>query len=198
MADINFALTACALSFVLACGLSVLISYFIMKTRVEKNEKVFMQKLSQLDDGISRLNDETAACRKDINEAKTQCDLLKKDIEKKSAEFAARLAEANSENETVMKKIEKINVKFADVNDRMNVLDSTIKNIERMKDFEINGEESPYFFDENNCYEQENIKEKIISGAQKMANFVSDLSIDAIAGTAFGIVNAVKKHFDKD
>lgn len=200
MDDMKFVLSACALVFVLACGVSVLISYFLIKARVAKNEEVFMRKIRELTDGIDSLKNDMAENAAGIDALDKKCETLRGEYEKTAVHYAEQTEELRSEIESVKTENKKSDMKFADINDRLNIVDSTVKNIERMKNFEINGAASPYFFDE---YEEREsaadaIKEKIESLARKAAILGGKFNADALAGTAFGIINALKKHFDKE
>lgn len=200
MDDMKFMLTACSLVFVLACGAAVLISYFIMKARVAKNEDIFMRKIRELTDGMDSLKSDMAESAAKIDALDKKCETLRGEYEKTAAHFSEQTDKLRSEIESAKAANEKSGMKFADINDRLNIVESTVKNIERMKDFEINGIESPYFYDETEQRESaaDAIKEKIESLAHKAAQIGSKFNADALAGTAFGIVNAVKRHFDKE
>lgn len=199
MDEIKILLNVCALVFVLACGVSVLISYFIMRARVAKNEDVFMSKIRELTDGMDSLKSDMAESSAKIDALDKRCDSIRAEAENAASRLGEQTERICGEIEAVKAANEKMNMRFADINDRLNVVDSTVKNIEHMKDFEINGAESPYLFDEDESEEcAEAVKDKLVSAAQRAAEFVTGFGADALAGTAFGIVNAVKRHFNKE
>ena len=170
---------------VLVFVLSVVASFVIVSLKISANNAKSVDKYINLNRSVNEIKDSTA---ESINSIYAQINSLKKEIEE------LPLKMSGSEDEKVLE-MEK---RLFEISDKLNVLHSTVKNIERMKDVEINGSSSPYYFEDETLSDKANsIKDKVKSGYEKAIDIGSKIDLETAIKTAPKVVKAVKTMLKK-
>ncbi len=182
MENINiFYILISALVFVL----SVLASFIIVSVKISGNNAKSVDKYINLNKTVNEIKDNTA---EKINSIFEEINSLKNDISSLPHKVSIDVDERLSQMEK----------KLFEISDKLNVLDSTVKNIERMKDVEINESSSPYYYtDETISDKAGSLKAKVKSGYEKAVDICSKIDLETAIKTAPKVVKAVKTMLKK-
>ncbi len=182
MENINFVyIIIAAVLFVL----SVVASFIIVSVKLSGENAKSVDKFISLNKTINEIKENTS---EKINNIFEEINSLKNDIsslpEKVSLDTEERLSQMEK--------------RLFEISDKLNVLDSTVKNIERMKDVEINDSSSPYYYTDETISDKANsLKDRVKSGYEKAIDIGSKIDLETAIKTAPKVVKAVKTMLKK-
>ena len=175
----------CILISVLVLVLSVVASFVIVSLKISANNAKGVDKYINLNKTINDIKDNT---NQKINSIFKEINSLKNDID----------ALSHRENSVSDERFSTMEKKLFEISDKLNVLDSTVKNIERMKDVEINESSSPYYYKDETVSDKANsLKDKVRSGYEKAVDIGSKIDFETAIKTAPKVVKAVKTMLKK-
>ena len=160
--------------------LSLVASFVIASVKISKNNANSVEKFINLNKTVSEIKSDLAIEIESIN----------KEIISLKSDIASLPQKVTVDTQDTLSKMEK---KLFELSDKLNVLDSTVKNIERMKDVEINDSSSPYYYADETVSDKANsFKDKVKSGYGKVMDIGAKIDLETAIKTAPAVVKAVK------